>query len=688
MDPEELARLERERLARVRMEALGLVPAATAGPRVPTLGDLYARPSSDESAAIAGPTAGIAPPPAEAPYEMSPEEAAFLADEPAPAPEIDWAGLLAEGVADREARDRDIEALREEERLRGLLEENRGHLEDLYSAVEDPSALAGPDAPVSDAMPSFSEEEARANGWRPPEEGGPVPGSVYDTTRDPLTEATGTPPGEPRPTGTRRRSSGGVAAPDVAPAVAPGEALVDLLTDRPSGSDPLHAPPGAGPDLAYESPLDRDLRLNEARRRLAIRSAETAGMALRDERDALHGAELARQENEDQRRAAMGEARERYRRAVDNARSMTIDPEGWYHDRGVGGTITAALAIGMGAFGSGLTGGSNQALDIINDSIDRDLEAQAQAIDSAWRGADAEGNLLDLLSQEFDSREAALAAARAAMLEEVANEAAERAAALSGDEAGLAAAEMAAQLRDQAAAAAAEAEARAFDDAIARRTAIAEMTQAEAEALRAARRAGGAGAASGGGGVALGLSPTDMTAYNRYRGSGYDHAMAAEAMGLNPTTFPEPAGGLFAVSDEPEGASDVAALDRAEAELSSMLSSAENEGDIPGVGVFDELLPDRALRMVGSAGPEIRTRIRNIADLLIRMRTGAAAPATEIDRIAGLLTGDGTEAALREGLAVIRSEVDARRTRLREGVSATDRLDASTSAVGGTVVSP
>ena len=441
-----------------------------------------------------------------------------------------------------------------------------------------------------------------------------------------------------------------------------GAGFVDAMTDRPRDAAPLI-------DEARETGLDRSLGFVDDRRRLDLDRARASAVGYANERDALAGAEVARADNERDRRDAMAAARQRYSAALESARANTLDPEGWYHDRGVAGTIGSAIMIGLGSLGSALTGGANQALSIINDSIARDLEAQNSAIDNGWRGADAEAGLLDVLASEFDSREAATEAARAAMLEDVAAQIAEASAGLDGTEAGIAAAEMRDQVLGQAQAAAAAAEGAAFDDEIRRRQALATLTSAEATAARDMRRAGGGGAAA-----VNPLTDAEMNAYNRaYDSNGGDADLAARTAGVDPTLIP--ATGRFAEATADNNASNVAALSGALDALESLIPGGVRTGgegseyatdDIPGVG-WTGSLPEF---MLTDEGRDLRVEIENTVELLGRIHSGGAITDDEWPRFVATLRGAGTDRALRAGIERIRREIRARTERTREGRTA------------------
>jgi hypothetical protein len=77
-----------------------------------------------------------------------------------------------------------------------------------------------------------------------------------------------------------------------------------------------------------------------------------------------------------------------FQKEQDAVARQAVDPRRLFH--GEGGTlnaITSAIAVGLGAFGSSLTGGPNYAHQIVQASIDRDIAAQTDAIQR--KGANA-----------------------------------------------------------------------------------------------------------------------------------------------------------------------------------------------------------------------------------------------------------------------------------------------------------
>tara|TARA_R100000808_G_scaffold5803_2_gene17524 strand:+ start:29131 stop:30837 length:1707 start_codon:yes stop_codon:yes gene_type:complete len=97
------------------------------------------------------------------------------------------------------------------------------------------------------------------------------------------------------------------------------------------------------------------------------------------------------------------ESKDKARRDIDDAvsevREMRINPNRIFHN--TSSRVVAAIAAGLGEFGRQLQGGgTNTALQIINSAIDRDIDAQKQAIRTAEVGVRMQENsykrLLDL----------------------------------------------------------------------------------------------------------------------------------------------------------------------------------------------------------------------------------------------------------------------------------------------------
>lgn len=95
-------------------------------------------------------------------------------------------------------------------------------------------------------------------------------------------------------------------------------------------------------------------------------------------------------------------------------RNMKIDPSRWMSGgRGVG----AAIAVALGALGSALTGQRNTALDIVQQSIDRDIDAQKAAVANKREGLQDMRNLYAQNLGKFQDERAASLQTRNQLLE-------------------------------------------------------------------------------------------------------------------------------------------------------------------------------------------------------------------------------------------------------------------------------
>lgn len=105
-------------------------------------------------------------------------------------------------------------------------------------------------------------------------------------------------------------------------------------------------------------------------------------------------------------------------RRLDDVAGMRVDVNEAFG--GFGGRMGAAIAVALGAIGSSLGGGENQALAIVNAMVDRNLQAQRDNISNARADAQARGNAWAQMRDLLGSEEAATQAARALHLTAVA----------------------------------------------------------------------------------------------------------------------------------------------------------------------------------------------------------------------------------------------------------------------------
>lgn len=89
-------------------------------------------------------------------------------------------------------------------------------------------------------------------------------------------------------------------------------------------------------------------------------------------------------------------------------REGKIDPDGFFGgDSGTAKRIGAAIAVALGQFAASMTGGQNAAMGIINDSIQRNIEAQKKNLAQKGLAADAQRSKLQMLREQgFDENQA------------------------------------------------------------------------------------------------------------------------------------------------------------------------------------------------------------------------------------------------------------------------------------------
>jgi hypothetical protein len=215
-------------------------------------------------------------------------------------------------------------------------------------------------------------------------------------------------------------------------------AIVDSIVSQWERMIPLHGGPAAGPQQprnVVETSVSQDLTL-------------PIDPAIAAEREALEGKyrELARAQQMDQYRQGQANVQGRQlldtladeqlaqRQQQEQARQMEsrrrvanldaairdlsrrdIQPDRFFAGNGGANRFGAALAVALGSLGSSLTGGPNEALAIINATVERDIEAQRANMANAQAGVGAQqsalGMFLNMLGDERAAEEATRAAA-------------------------------------------------------------------------------------------------------------------------------------------------------------------------------------------------------------------------------------------------------------------------------------
>lgn len=102
----------------------------------------------------------------------------------------------------------------------------------------------------------------------------------------------------------------------------------------------------------------------------------------------------------------MKEWQTKYDTAVKDYQDQKLNPHSVWDKAGTSGKIMAGIGLLLGGIGAGMTGGKNQALEIINKTIDDDIRAQQEEIGK-------KKNSLSLYLHEYGDMNAAFNAAKA-----------------------------------------------------------------------------------------------------------------------------------------------------------------------------------------------------------------------------------------------------------------------------------
>lgn len=454
--------------------------------------------------------------------------------------------------------------------------------------------------------------------------------------------------------------------------------------EPPNFIDQLTAHQGPIWQEPRETPYDREHRALAAATQLEQQRQEMLGAQAMERADAEEAYRARQNQLENERRQAEGEARAAMQRAADRLAQMRVDPSRYYRNAGVVGMLGNAIAVGLGAMGEALGGGPNVALQQINAAIDRDIASQEQ--DIATAGADVENRrgILSEVQRDFVTRQGALEATRAIMLRDLAAQAEAQAANLGSAEAAAQGRALRDQLLTAQEQAAAAAQAAEIEGALNLRRTVAQIRRDEARAaqeeLRAQRMAGMGGSAG-----PSRLTAQAMTAFDAATASAPElaatpegRARIAEMVGLPPGFVPS-GNPVTSESRRTLDAQD-AMLRRVETIMDQMVSEG---GDIEGVGYGTEMIPDI---MRSDRALELRSALESLIDLEVRNRSGANAPDGERNRIAREIIGDGSERALRIGLANLRARLAAQLGRGGARQSGADAAQRAIADIGGTRV--
>jgi hypothetical protein len=349
-------------------------------------------------------------------------------------------------------------------------------------------------------------------------------------------------------------------------------------------------------------------------------------------------------------------------------RERRVDPNRWFTQKSTGGQIATMLGLMLTTFASTMTGQENQGLRMIENIKEADIRAQEHEIN--LRGKDAD-NALAMLVRRYGDMNQAKAALRLAMGDTIAMQREEMIAGTKSQAVldanrmwdidwQMKREELERKIRDASIGKQTTrvAEKVAYPQAGGRRPETDEEFTKRVE--RAARRSVAEAKVRGGG--------VDPDVLARQRGE--QGAKGAE----NIRKDTQELGKALSDTEEARRAYD-ATLAAAGLRFNEDTKRVEGyTGDIPGVGLAAGHLPDL---LAGQEGRAVRQNVRNSIDMLMRARTGAAAPAAEIAKMEQFVYGSGTEEEFMRGLEMLRSQIDAARDmhRARFGQPVVENLE-------------
>ncbi len=542
--------------------------------------------------------------------------------------------------------------------------------------VTAPRALAQPmEQPTQPPDPAAAARSMRSLLFFPPPRQapqGPPPLSALagTTLGEDLGVAPPPPPDAPlaagAPRAARPRLLGGRSIATPTTPQAPEPDFIDQMIARPG---PIWQEP-------QETAYDRERRAIGEAVGLEVQGQEMLARQAMERADAEEAYRAQQAAHENERRQVEGEARASIVRAADRLAQMRVDPGRYYRNAGVVGMLGNAIAVGLGAMGEALGGGPNVALQQINAAIDRDIASQEQDIATASEDVSNRRGILGDVQREMTTRQGAIEATRAIMFRELAAQAEAQAAGQGSAEAQAAGRRLRDALLTQQEQAQAAAERAEIEGMLELRQTVARIRRDEARAAQEEIRAGRMAAAGMGGGAARPATVTSAqwTAYRDATANGVPRDLAAQSAGIPEQLWPTLTGSP--VTTEQRSALD--AMDAGLRIIEQGIEESRLSGDIEGVGLLDSNLP---AFLQSDAGLRMRTAIENLADLLGRLRSGAAISAEEETRFRRLIEGSGTERELRNGISQIRTELAARLGlggRRQSGAGAADEALAAT----------
>ncbi len=138
------------------------------------------------------------------------------------------------------------------------------------------------------------------------------------------------------------------------------------VSQNPGAPAPAEAPVPA-PDFlhGYESQQQGIQKVAQAEGAAARAQADVAGQAIADQQKIMAHFKTNYDQLDNERKA--------FQEDIQNSH---INPQHYLQNQDMGQKIATAIGLALGGIGSGVTGGTNPALDFLNKQIDRDISAQ------------------------------------------------------------------------------------------------------------------------------------------------------------------------------------------------------------------------------------------------------------------------------------------------------------------------
>jgi hypothetical protein len=278
------------------------------------------------------------------------------------------------------------------------------------SPVGEPST-----SPFGVQLASLAPDAASRMSGQP--DGSQIPN--YGPTADPhgLASPSGAPAAQPPAPGAAPMiSAEAEKAAGAAPAPGQKVDVSQLATTKPAQSSQVQS------GLARANAIEGDYNKQES----AIRQGADAGAKAAAEKASyldtmgkeLQRQQLENQKHEQERQSYVQQQMQKYNQMSEEVRTAKIDPNHYWADKSTGDRIMAGIGIMLGALSQGMTGAKeNPGLVVIQNAINRDIDAQKANLSQKNTTLNQQGSLLSMARERFHDERTAEAAARAMALD-------------------------------------------------------------------------------------------------------------------------------------------------------------------------------------------------------------------------------------------------------------------------------